>query len=230
MPVRYILYVHGLESGPQGRKARYLHRHFGSSYTVIVPDQQISLLNVSKSNAILRFRHLLTLQPVTAAITSCAHLIISEVASMAEREGKSVAEVGESLAVVASSWGGAVVVCAIRDMGLRPQRVLLLAPALAAKGCLGSVLLPCPSSFERAELLPSDFDPTRVTLIHGSGDDTVPVEASRKFKEAFPEVDYREISGADHSLTTALGIRGAADFHPAFTLRQIVAERIQEVK
>ncbi len=46
-----ILFMHGLESGPKGSKARYLQQNFQN---VCIPNMQMSLFDIRKSNSVLR--------------------------------------------------------------------------------------------------------------------------------------------------------------------------------
>jgi len=50
-----------------------------------------------------------------------------------------------------------------------------------------------------------------MTIVHGSDDPTVPIEASRNLKERFPDVTFVEVDGGDHRLNGALSIHVTAD-------------------
>jgi predicted esterase YcpF (UPF0227 family) len=45
-----ILFVHGLESGPNGSKIKYLQKYFN----VIAPDLKMSKFNITKENSLIR--------------------------------------------------------------------------------------------------------------------------------------------------------------------------------
>lgn len=96
------------------------------------------------------------------------------------------------LVVVGSSWGGAVG-CALLEAGLRPCRAVLLAPALSIFG-FKRVFWPdfTPRGFlEEQTSISRDraTEPkprcTELLVLHGDGDETVPVEGSRELAREF---------------------------------------------
>lgn len=51
----------------------------------------------------------------------------------------------------------------------------------------------------RLEELYNRETPPRVAIIHGSNDDIIPVEHSRRMVEKFPEIEYHEVHMGDHN-------------------------------
>ena len=216
---KIICFLHGLESGPNGSKARHIQEHFGAAHIVLVPDMRMSLFDLSKHNSLARR---LTLGRSMAGCTELVtRYLKAEISLILAGEGAagnvedSTSEqyftplereaIASRLVLVGSSWGGAVALracdagnCASgQGAALRPFRTVLLAPALDACGWW-SWFWPAwtPAALEGAG--------AGVTVFHGDGDDQVPVEASRRLKERFPAVDYVEIAGGDHRLNGAL--------------------------
>eukprot|EP00931_Biecheleriopsis_adriatica_P097906 TRINITY_DN71787_c0_g1_i1.p1 TRINITY_DN71787_c0_g1~~TRINITY_DN71787_c0_g1_i1.p1 ORF type:complete len:247 (-),score=57.33 TRINITY_DN71787_c0_g1_i1:36-737(-) len=211
-----LLFIHGLESGVNGSKARYLRQHFPDAH-VLIPDLHMSALDPWKANSFLR-----NFFSVSRSLRKCCDLILeflkAELAKIVDcRDNDAAFEEAASstpvqfteaekvvikrdLIVVASSWGGA---CGLEllERGLRPKRILLLAPAIVLSGWK-SILMPdvVPHSFLADE--GTDVD---LVIAHGDADDTVQVEGSRELKKMFPEkVRYVEIPGGDHRLNAAL--------------------------
>ena len=186
-----VVFLHGLESGPAGSKARYIRRHFPAA---CVPDLGMSAWDPRKKNSATR--NLANLQASLDGCTRDAMTAIREAQSADEGVGK--------LLVVGSSWGGMVALRCIEREGLRPDATLLLAPALAAKGFYGWF-------WPRADISEGHLDclpPKSVLVVHGTADDTVPIDASRELAAIFPSaVDLLEVDGGDHRLNNALNIR-----------------------
>lgn len=234
-PDAILLFLHGLESGPHGSKARYLQRAFPNN-TVLVPDMEMSAFSLTKRNSFLRkfgnarwsmdgcmqlalealqaeLRRLLGGGPEGGA-RSVAPTgpqeslagggpeepprepeegargpggLVQELFSREERE-----LIGSRLVVVGSSWGGAVG-CALLEAGLRPCRAVLLAPALSVFGLM-RVLWPdfTPRGFlweqtgaSREPARQPQLRCTELLVLHGDGDETVPVEGSRALARQF---------------------------------------------
>ena len=181
---RRILFLHGLESGPTGSKVQYMLKHFGKD-AVIVPDLEMSLFDYSKENALIR-----NFFSFSASIEGCLNIVLNTIK-------KELLE-GEEFILVGSSWGGLLAVRLLHDHNIRPYKTILLAPALASSRWF-SLIFP---SFN-PEAFPSQ--PHKILIIHGTSDDTVPVESSRNFGIKFPDqVEVMEAEGADHGLNSYL--------------------------
>jgi len=185
-----VVFLHGLESGPAGSKARYIQRHFPAA---CVPDLEMSAWDPRKKNSATR-----NLANLRASLDGCTRDAMAAI-----REAQAADDGGGKLLVVGSSWGGMVALRCI-EHGLRPDATLLLAPALAAKGFYGWF-------WPRAALSEGLFDslpPKSVLVVHGTADNTVPIETSRELAAIFPSaVNLLEIEGGDHRLNNALSIQ-----------------------
>lgn len=191
-----VLYMHGLESGPQGRKARDL----GKVFDVYAPDMHVSMSDFSKGNSIarnilrtsaLRFYFLGTAGLVAAVVTGAISwawttLLVAVTvaglltATVAFRQALDLSLMGciaiqqdaiktfKPDMIVGSSWGGAVASMLLHQGALQGLPVLLLAPA-------GGKFMRYAGRTKQwlaaiAKPLPSD---QRVWILHGDGDDIV---------------------------------------------------------
>lgn len=113
--------------------------------------------------------------------------------------------IGHSAGGHLALWAG------LRAGPARCQGILALAPVAdlyeaaarhlsndAAQTLLGGGPEQWPGRYSEAN--PATYLPSEVpiTIIHGDADTDVPVDISRTFAAAHPEIDYREIPGADH--------------------------------
>mmetsp|Transcript_30253 Transcript_30253/g.40401 ORF Transcript_30253/g.40401 Transcript_30253/m.40401 type:complete len:235 (-) Transcript_30253:1456-2160(-) len=213
-----ILFLHGLESGPTGAKARYLQEHFE---TVVVPDLRMSVWDLKKENSAVR--NFMSLQ---RSMEGCINVALDAIAAeyrdvdlsgvkngmtlLSEAQARAV---NESLIIVGSSWGGGLAL-KLLERGIHPHATVLLAPALRVNGWLSSLLWPTWSPVS----LPDGG--RGVVLFHGDCDATVPVEGSRDLKAQYPDIVYRELPGGDHRLNAAL--IDPSDGHPTGRLRAAV--------
>ena len=195
MPINEtVLYIHGLESGPQGRKPR----HLAEAGFVVV-----SRLMPCARSAIVR-------DPAVLALAACAAALV---AASAIRGGIRGLALGVGIAgaaapfiesrimrrvlqrsvdvqlralaahqidvVVGSSFGGAVALDLLAR-GAWSGRTLLLCPAHELVARRGR--MPMPPSLAT---LP-DAVSSRVIVVHGRGDDTVPVTHSEELVAGSP--------------------------------------------
>jgi predicted esterase len=194
-----VVYLHGLESGPNGSKARYIQRHFPGS---LVPDLQMSAWDFSKKNsAVRKFANL------QASLDGCTAEAMSSIRA-AEAAERAAGRGNRKMMIVGSSWGGMVAIDCLRK-GLKPEAMVLLAPALAAKGFYGMFW----PKVEVADALLDNMSPHSVLVLHGTDDDTCPIDASRDFAAKFcTSVKLLELQGGDHRLNAALGITAPGEF------------------
>jgi len=222
-----IVFLHGLESGPTGRKARYLQEKFPGA--VHVPDMEMSTWNPWKSNS--PTRKLWTLfvlkGPLKQSLDDCVKLALTELdklgyPSSISTSGEHMHRSDKKLMVIGSSWGGAVGLKCV-ERGLQPDRIVLLAPALGALGWWRHVWPP----LKLSETIFDSIGQKAVTIVHGDEDDTVPVEGSRKLKERFSEIEYIELKGGDHRLNRELGI-SESSMPSALPLEDLVCRLAQQ--
>ena len=179
-----VLFVHGLESGPTGSKARYLLSHFDSDY-VIVPDMQMSVFDIQKENSVVR-----NFFSFSASMQGCVHSILRRI--QAEKLS------GDDFILVGSSWGGAVALNLLVEHNIRPYKTILLAPALKVTGWM---------SFFFPNYIPKQIPVQikNIIVIHGVNDDTVPIQSSRDLSILYPDiVELMEVENGDHRLNDYL--------------------------
>lgn len=145
-----VLFLHGLESGPQGQKARYLAERFEAR----TPDMQTGAGVAARAQLPPAERRAAEVQLFQRAVA----LQRAEVESFRPD------------VLVGSSFGGAVAVALLREGAWRGPTLLLAQAALLATRRAG-VLGP-----EAGIALPSDVP---VLLVHGTKDDVVPLDDSR---------------------------------------------------
>jgi hypothetical protein len=203
---KIVLFIHGLESNPLGRKARILRTAFEEKNIVLVPELSVSFLDYKKENSFLRTW---SVAKSLAGVVLRVHRYLKEqFRCILEQEGTVYSENSSStftieeqelirtrLIVVGSSFGGltALKLCDQNFEEFQPCRMLLLAPALGSCGLFGFLMETwCPDRLY--------LDGERITCIQGDQDDTVPVQLLRDFKQRFPKTEYIEIEGGLHNL------------------------------
>lgn len=226
-----IVFLHGLEGGPAGRKSLFLQKNFGTAAgpvmrdvtnstcqqrrlrtQVLVPDLEMSLFDMRKRNSLPRcFKLSSCLEGCADTAHEAITAMLAESTSQAEESEPRRKRSRQRFLLAGSSWGGAVAL-RLLEKGVRPDKVLLFAPALGAKGPIWSTAWPKMQLPE--DLFHSRFGPGTpqggsklVKLLHGDADDTIPVELSREFATRFANwVDYVEIPGGCHRLNAVLRI------------------------
>ena len=176
-----VVFCHGLESGPSGRKARYLRRHFPST---IVPDLEMSAFSLAKRNSFIRKS-----LNVRASLIGCAKIALAAIEQQTDPD--------DDVILVGSSWGGLVALSLITDHGFKPYKVVLIAPALSIHG-IAARFFPdfMPSC------LPSE---TSILLIHGTADETVNFKSSQELAAKFPQqITFDVVENGDHRLNDYL--------------------------
>eukprot|EP00931_Biecheleriopsis_adriatica_P056519 TRINITY_DN33489_c0_g1_i1.p1 TRINITY_DN33489_c0_g1~~TRINITY_DN33489_c0_g1_i1.p1 ORF type:complete len:280 (-),score=47.61 TRINITY_DN33489_c0_g1_i1:287-1054(-) len=219
-----VLFVHGLESGPRGSKAKYLASLPGVQ--TVTPDLHMSLVDCRKKNSVIRCIPAGILRtPLGMLVVLCSMPLLLFWASpwkycvcalcagltlwLGAREALQISMerciqiVGPEISkfqphvVVGSSWGGAVALqCAACGM-VKDAALLLVAPATCAAGSW-SLLWPDTSDMQ----LPLGIA-DRCLVVHGDQDNTVPVEGSRKLCKA-NGIRLIEIGGGDHRLNEGI--------------------------
>jgi len=196
----HILFIHGLESGPKGSKARYLINHFGKEICT-VPNMEMSVFNIFRRNSIIRRRSF------SSSMDSCVEIILETIKT------KKLGETSEYI-LLGSSWGGAVALHVMKRLGKRnqPKKTILIAPALSVNG-LASRFFP---TFDSERLLRVEGENTetktstednknigteKILIFHGTADDIIPIQSSRDFAAKFPKhVKLIEVGAGDHRL------------------------------
>ncbi|CAD7961714.1 unnamed protein product [Amoebophrya sp. A25] len=126
-----IVFLPGLEGGANGRKSRYLRRLFGAEPVNL----EMSVWNPWERNAIVRHGGDIT-AALEGCITTATETISCETVPTAEDSSRvpSGAEPERSrnrkFLLIGISWGGVVALKLLERGLVRPDRVLLIAPAL----------------------------------------------------------------------------------------------------
>lgn len=154
-----VLFLHGLESGVNGSKANFLKASFPDA-RVVVPDLEMSALDPRRRNSFLRTLSVrrslrnccdIALRELkmalrqeqaehhegvssTSAVDHALDVVVDQ--DLVSSNFFTPAEttfLNQNLVVVGSSWGGACGLCLL-DRGLRPRKMILLAPAIRVFG------------------------------------------------------------------------------------------------
>lgn len=207
-----VLFMHGLESGPGGRKARRLQER----YNAVAPDMRMSFLDLRRENSIARsaLRNALTTLPWNL-LAWALHDSLTRCLGVQARQ----IDAHKPHVVVASSWGAAVATLALAR-GVWCGPTLLLAPALqhAVKAAGAAVPELQPSAIYAAIATLRPDERARILIVHGEQDETIPLQNSREFAAA-AGVRLLVVPGGDHALNEALlddasvsaGLRASAD-------------------
>lgn len=184
------LFLHGLESGPRGKKAQYLQKIFSH---VCSPDLQTGVLGFrSNSFMMSAIRNMPSLLSGSYT-TTVAHDILSGGTQIAISAVKSQ----PPDIVVGSSMGGAIALEFLRTGEVMAPAVLL-APALGK--LLGDEGLErwCDDFTSRAA-----HDQCPIVVVHSTLDDVVDIKHSRELCGRIG-AELVEVEGGDHSLNNFL--------------------------
>ncbi|CAK0880764.1 unnamed protein product, partial [Prorocentrum cordatum] len=202
-----LLFLHGLESGPSGSKAQYLRQAFPNN-TVLAPDNvEMSALSLTKRNSLL-----CNFGCARWSMDGCVQLALDALKDALEQLlggglGGSTGFGSPSGPQESMSGGGPEhqrrcsgcsltgILCkpgcpCLDEAGLRPCRVVLLAPALDVCGPARAIWPDfTPRGFLEEQTSLAAAVPrrrcTELLVLHGDGDTTVPVEASRALARQF---------------------------------------------
>ena len=194
-----ILYVHGLESGPQGRKANHLRKGFSE---VHVPAMHTGTDQLDKRNSFARVA--LRLAPTTPPWRLKARAIEEALEACVVIQRDAIAEARPDL-VVGSSFGGAVLELLLAR-GHWEGPSLLLCPALrmartrAGDGAGSWSGIDVDDVEARIGALPSEVR-ERVLVVHGDADSVVPLQDSRALCTA-AGLELEVIPGGSHALAS----------------------------
>ncbi|WP_224360529.1 alpha/beta hydrolase [Hyalangium versicolor] len=222
LPIR-VLFIHGLESHPQGSKVRILREQ---GFDVVAPDMQMAVLQFKRRNSVLR--QLLRLPEtwlagVVIGISSVLCIVGSSVlgltatillgliwgavrgrALVAKAFARSFAacvEVQRAAVqrekpeiIVGSSWGGAIAAeLIIRGEWSGPT--VLLAPAiLKASEWMGRL-----DSTDKMESIRARSTQVPIVVFHDPSDDTVPHQDSVELARG-SRIDFRSVDAGGHRL------------------------------
>merc|ERR1712137_631067 len=155
-------------------------------------------MGMRKSNSVVRTFSL------ASSLGGCCDIAMEAIENGLKEEGgksASIARKRRRLLLCGSSWGGAVALKCVESRNLRPDKMLLIAPALGATGWRGWFWPSwIPESMGDEKMMKN----TRI--LHGSEDETVPVKCSGELKKKFPLIDFVEIEGGDHRMNSHLGL------------------------
>ena len=218
--------MHGLESGLQGKKSKYLHNHFANTYT---PDMQMSLFNIAKKHSVLRnvFRTsifrlwcmLLVFSFVVFYYSSTTHTIayfvmcilvflfvkkhiVRRALDMSLQQciavQTSALQEFQPHIIVGSSWGGLVALTCMVNNTYRCPAILIAPPIKMILNKIDPSGKKWRNICEQAKHI-SD----KIYIVHGDKDQTVPIEDSREFI-AQSGGNLQIIPHGDHSLNESL--------------------------
>jgi hypothetical protein len=184
------LFLHGLESGPNGRKAIYLKKKF---YNVSAPDLQTGMLGF-RSNSFM-------MSAIRNAPSIFYGSYFADVTQDVLRGGtdivmSSVAHTPPDL-VVASSMGGAIALEALRK-GTISSPVILLAPALGRLLGKNNMDQWCDEFIAR-----DNHGKHPIIVVHAVMDDVIDIEHSRQLCHRIG-AELLEVAEGDHSLNDFL--------------------------
>lgn len=232
--------MHGLESGLQGRKSQYLHKHFTNVNT---PDMQMSLFNITKKNSVVRnilktllFQNLALLFCTSIAICyytwygllflslCCLGLgvlrnkMIQQGLQMSlqqciDVQSKALQKFQPCL-VVGSSWGGLVALHCIVN-GAYNCPMILIAPPVKM------VLNKINAEGWRKIRDQLKKNTTTIYVVHGELDKTVPLNDSQELV-ANTNIHLQVIANGDHSLNSTL-----LEDDNAYCLKSIIEKQLQ---
>eukprot|EP01064_Diplonema_japonicum_P038806 TRINITY_DN9530_c0_g1_i1.p1 TRINITY_DN9530_c0_g1~~TRINITY_DN9530_c0_g1_i1.p1 ORF type:complete len:233 (+),score=33.93 TRINITY_DN9530_c0_g1_i1:277-975(+) len=212
-----VMYLHGLESGPTGTKAKKLAERF----TTHAPDMQMSVWDLRRHNSVARnvvkqkgllaaglagsVAGGLLAGPVWCAggaVLGCAgfsalnrkHVVKKAVSGSFEAcvqvQCAAIREYKPDL-IVGSSWGGAVALELIR-------RQIWSGPCVAL----------CPAYHKIHGMMASESitlpDGAHCLIVHGTDDKTIPIANSRELERANANIRLLELDGENHKLTSAV--------------------------
>lgn len=214
VPMKTVLFVHGLESGPKGHKPRALA---DAGFHVVAMQMPCGQRSVARDPVVLAGAALyLGAATVATARWGVRGLAVSLVTAAIARPvarraitrrifDRSVAVQLRALAsypidvVVGSSFGGAIALELLR-LGAWSGPTILLCPAHRLVAGRAGVPFEPPASLA---------DPSRVLIVHGRRDEVVPIDHSRALAEtlgvALVEVDDDHRLGAT---ATSEGLKG----------------------
>ena len=194
-----ILYVHGLESGPQGRKANYLRQGFSE---VHVPAMHTGTDQLDKRNSFAQFA--LRLAPTTPPWRLRARAIEEALEACVVIQRDAIATARPDL-IVGSSFGGAVLELLLaRGHWAGPS--LLLCPALrmarkrAGDGTGSWSTIDVDDVEARIGTLAPEVR-AQMLVVHGDEDTIVPLEDSRELCAA-SRLELKIIPGGSHVLAS----------------------------
>ena len=199
-----VHFCHGLESGPHGFKFRKLSESFA---TVSSPDMHMSLWNPLQCNSLIR--NMLRLRSPADALADSFEACVEVQRQALLALQASAARPG---VLVGSSWGGAVAAALLAN-GDWSGPCVLMCPALhlrerragepSSRPHLTSVAISAGLA-----ALPAAAK-AQCLLVHGTADETVPIEDSRSLAAA-TGIRLLEVEGANHGLgeyTASGGLR-----------------------
>lgn len=190
---RNILFVHGLESGPNGRKAQYLRRKFRK---VVVPDLGTGLFSFARNSFLLgamrSLGHIFSGEYVKQAWATVLESSIQTVLDDTQQQLPDIA--------IGSSLGGATLLEAIRLGHLREVPLLLFAPAFK------QVWLGTGNWYQEVRMaIRRNQQP--ILIVCGSNDTIVPLADIEEFCGTVncPNlITLKVVEGGDHSLNAFL--------------------------
>ncbi|EWS74061.1 alpha/beta superfamily hydrolase (macronuclear) [Tetrahymena thermophila SB210] len=179
-------YVHGLESGFNGSKHRYLQNSFQKCYYV---SMNMSLWNIQKKNSLLRNLCTNFFRPSRAAEESLKGCL-----KIQEDELK----VNKPDIILGSSWGGGIGLLMVSE-GIWDGPIVLCCPAL--KYLLDKVgQTPKYKWNEIVDRINQKNLGKNIVIIHGTKDKTIPYQNSVDCSKQIKDCQLITIENGDHKL------------------------------
>ena len=220
-----VLFVHGLESHPNGSKVRLLREQ---GFDVVAPDLHMGTTQLSRRNSVVR--QLLRLREVRFAATTftiavaigigtskwpaaTATMLVAIIytavrgrrlfAAAISRSFEACAQIArealtkaEPDVVVGSSWGGAIAADLVRSEAWSGPTVLL-APAIAKANRW--MMTSAPQALASEQRLRARSDLARIVVFHDPTDDVVPFADSEALVRG-SRMSLRSVDGGGHRL------------------------------
>lgn len=226
MPQPRVLFMHGLESGPGGRKARHLEANLADGFAC--PAMQCSPFDPRESRSVSRWvapylvatsvavavawRHGPALAGASTAALALGGAVPlvrwrlrAAVDSCVELQREAIARHRPDF-VVASSWGGLVALRCI-ERGYWTGPAVLLAPAVAVHG-------PAALFFPPSEIsAPPAYKGDRCVVVQGEADELVSPQAVAACC-AKNGLKLSSVKAGDHRLNEFLGLHSRDDPRP----------------
>ncbi len=198
-----ILLCHGLESGPGSAKHRNLE---APPHSCECPDMRMSLWSPLKENSVVRsLPSVITTHPPGEWLAAASFSSLGKCVDVAS-DALRAREADPPDVLVGSSWGGYVALVLVAE-GVWSGPTVVLCPALRllerhlGKVPRGGAGRSADALTERLCTLGADGRSAlrRLVIVHGTEDETVPIQDSRRLAE---QTGCRlvEVAGGDHPL------------------------------
>mmetsp|Transcript_13014 Transcript_13014/g.15542 ORF Transcript_13014/g.15542 Transcript_13014/m.15542 type:complete len:229 (+) Transcript_13014:74-760(+) len=205
-----IVFFHGLEGGPGGRKHRWLLNKF-SENNVHCTDMDVSLLNIRKTNSLTNqlLMNMFSTLPwnlLSKSIQSSLNESLNLQMPLIEELNHMNKTQNIQNVLIASSYGGAVATLAL-SRGEWTGPTILLAPAYGIMGSWGEYTSNDKPQYvyEQIGKKLTNKQKEQCCIIHGTNDTTINLNDSIELSK-ISGIRLRIIEGGDHRLNDSLHI------------------------